>query len=129
MNRSRRGAARVSVTWLVLFLVMTIVGAAMAWMGYQEAEKYRALAENARMDKDAMVQRESDAIEARIRLSELVGHSPAELSAANTDLSQAKIAFDDWKRDFPDMGADIKTIEAALPKAKAAYVIETTGQT
>ena len=53
MNRSRRGAARVSVTWLVLFLVMTIVGAAMAWMGYQEAEKYRALAENARKDKDA----------------------------------------------------------------------------
>ncbi|NUP97477.1 MAG: hypothetical protein HUU28_15065 [Planctomycetaceae bacterium] len=124
MNRSRRGATRVSVTWLILFLVMTIVAAVMAWLGYDDAERYRVMAENARKDKDAMVQRESESVEARIRISELVGWSPAEAAAANTDLAQAKIAFDDWKRDFPDMGADIKTIEAALPKAKAAYVAQ-----
>ncbi|MCC7012167.1 MAG: hypothetical protein IT454_06390 [Planctomycetes bacterium] len=122
MKRSQRGAARVSVTWLIVFLVLFIVGCLMAWLGYEDATK----AEKARVDavqaRDAANARDQESTDAMIKVSSLVGWSPAELATPRTNVEQAALYWNDWKQTWPDMGADIKTIEASLPKAKEAYL-------
>ncbi len=122
MNRSRRGAARVHVIWLVAFLVLFIIGVVMAWSASGEAEMFRQRAEATAKQNAEISERDQASAEARVRLSEIVGWSPADAAAANTNLEQLKLSFGDWKANFPNMGDDIKTIELALPKAKDAYL-------
>lgn len=122
MKRSQRGAARVSVTWLIIFLVLFIVGCLMAWLGYEDSAKFEKAAIEARQQRDTAVQRDEESINQVIQISRAVGWSPPELATPKTDVTQLGVYFEEWKQTWPDMGADIKTLESALPKAKESYL-------
>jgi len=122
MNRSQRGAARVGIIWLVVFLVLFFVGAVFGYMGYEDSVKYLRQSEEARKAAEDANKRDSESVEAVTRISEVVGWSKADASAAKTEVELMKTGFESFKATFPDMGADIKTIDAALPKAADAYL-------
>lgn len=122
MKRSQRGAARVSITWLVVFLVLTMVACAFGYLGYEEAEKAKQKAVEAEAKAREASTRDTESIELVTRISELFGFSPAELSVPKTNVEQAKIQIDTVRSVFPDLGPDIRTVEAMLPKMKDAYL-------
>lgn len=121
MNRSRRGAAQVSVVWVVVFVVLFLAAGLFGFSAqgkekaaHEEAARYKAQAEADAKAKD----------EARAKFTELskhVGWSDPASAAAVTDLSIMQKDFDDFRTGFPDMGPDVTTLAAALPAAKNAY--------
>jgi hypothetical protein len=122
MKRSQRGAARVSVTWLVVFLVLFIVGCLFGYLGYEaetQAEARAVAAEAALVEAN---QRDAESQAAITRLSEAVGWSPEELATPRTDLTALQTEFDAFKATFPDMGPDVKRIDVALRNASEAYL-------
>jgi hypothetical protein len=121
MNRSRRGAAQVSVVWVVVFVVLFLAAGLFGFSAqgkekaaHEEAARYKAQAEADAKAKD----------EARAKFTELskhVGWSDPASAAAVTDSAIMQKDFDEFRAAFPDMGPDVTTLAAALPAAKNAY--------
>jgi hypothetical protein len=121
MNRSRRGAAQVSVVWVVVFVVLFLAAGLFGFSAqgkekaaHEEAARYKAQSEADIKAKD----------EARAKFNELskrVGWSDPASAAAATDLTILQKDFDEFRTGFPDMGQDVTTLAAALPAAKNAY--------
>jgi len=121
LTARRRGAARVSITWLISLIVLFLVSLAFGYIGYSEAQKARdgeqaALAEAAKKDELA----ESDA-GAVIEISKAVGWYDTTTATPRTDPAAVASALEDLKATFPDLGDDIVDLAAALPAVKAAY--------
>jgi hypothetical protein len=121
MKRSQRGAIRVSIIWLVVFLVLFFVGCFLAYSAYGEAAAARTEADNARKATEAAKTAEAEATKKVVELSRAVGWYDVNVASSRTDLNAMKAGFDDFRAAFPDMGADVKTLADALPKAKEAY--------
>ncbi len=121
MKRSQRGAIRVSIIWLVVFLVLFFVGCFLAYSAYGEAAKSRIDADEARKAAEESKGQQSEATKNLTELSRAVGWFDASVSASRSDLNAMKTSFDDFRAAFPDMGADVKTLADSLPKAKEAY--------
>jgi predicted nucleic acid-binding Zn-ribbon protein len=122
MKRSQRGAARVSITWLVVFLVLTLVACAFGYLGYEEAEKGKVKAAEAEARAAEATTRDAKSLELYTRLSEILGYYPEDASVAASNLEQAKIGLDAVRSVFPDLGPDVKTVEVMLRKTADAYL-------
>jgi hypothetical protein len=121
MKRSQRGAARVSVVWLVVFLVLFLVGCLVGWLGFENGAKAEVARADAVKAADEAKAAEKDAVDAVLKLSAFTGWAPQESSTPRTNLENARTSFEAWKANFSDLGPDIKTLEAALPKVKDAF--------
>jgi hypothetical protein len=118
---SRRGAARVSIIWLITMVVLFFVALGFGYLGYTEAaEADRRTQSAAQRASEADDRAEVDA-QHIIEVSQAMGFYDA---AAATPRSKADVitaALEDLKATFPDMGAETGTFEQALPLLKAAY--------
>lgn len=122
MKRSQRGAARVSVTWLVVFLVLFFVAAGFGYMGYEAEQKAVANEQAALKVRDEAVARDQDSLDAVLEISKVVGWSDPNAATPRTDVAAMKAGFDEFRSAFPDMGGDVKTLADSLPKARDAYL-------
>lgn len=121
MKRSQRGAARVSVVWVIVFGILFLIGAAYGVLASQDTAQALKDTDAA---KDAAKQSEDAQAEADRRvatLSKAVGWFDAQSATAQTDLNALKSDLDELKATFSDMGSDVATLQAALPIVKAAY--------
>jgi hypothetical protein len=123
MKRSQRGAARVSVTWLVVFLVLFFVAAVFGYMGYEAETRAVALREAAVKQVAEANERDERSQNDIFELSKVVGWSDPNSAVARTEVSAMKAGLEEFRQAFPDMGPDVVTLAGALPKARDAYLV------
>jgi hypothetical protein len=121
MKRSQRGAARVSVIWVVAFGVLFLVGIAIGFFGLQEATKAKQEAEAARASSKQAEEQQSEARKKVTDLSKAVGWYDPAASAPASDLTAMQSSMTELKAAFPDLGPDVTTVAAALPVIQGAY--------
>ena len=117
----RRGAAGVSIVWLVSIIVLLLVVAAIAFISADaeatvrqelEAERAKVAAEVSNAEAERTKTRE---------ISEVVGWTKEGSAIVATDSTALKDAFENFKSSFPDMDPTIDTVEKAMPRAIEAY--------
>lgn len=122
MKRSQRGAARVSVTWLVVFLVLFFVAAGFGYMGYEAEQKALNAADASRAKEAVALEREQESLDQVLNISKVVGWFDPAAATPRTDVAAMKTGLEEFRSAFPDMGADVVTIADALPKARDAFL-------
>lgn len=122
MKRSQRGAARVSVTWLVVFLVLFFVAVGFGYMGYEAETRATADAEAARKAAAEATTRDQESLDQLLELSKVVGWYDAAAAVPRTEVATMKSGFEEFRQAFPDMGPDVTTLANALPKARDAFL-------
>ncbi len=122
MKRSQRGAARVSVTWLVVFLVLFFVACGFGYMGYEAEQKARAAEESARKAAAEANERDQQSLDQLLALSKVVGWFDPAAAIPRTEVSAMKAGLEEFRQAFPDMGPDVVTLADALPKARDAFL-------
>ena len=120
-NRSR-GAARVSITWLISLIVLFFVALAFGYIGYEEASKARLALDDAVATNADAEARWSKDYQTVIDISTTVGFFDATATTPSTDPAAVTAGLDDLKATFSDLGADTTTLASALPAIKAAYL-------
>jgi hypothetical protein len=123
MNRSRRGAAQVSVVWVVTIGFLFLAALLFGFNAQQQAKASALAADRAKADTAAAKQRDEDSVKQVREISKYVGwYDPATEASKITNVDSLKKEFDDFKAAMPDhMGPDVTTLSAALPLARAAY--------
>lgn len=119
---ARRGAARVSIAWLITMVVLFFVALLFAYVGLdgqaqaQTAEE-AALAER-QVAEDNLTAQET----AYFDLSRAVGFYDTTAATPRSNLDSIAAALAQVKVTFPDMKDDVKTLADVLPRAEAAYI-------
>lgn len=121
MMRSNRGAARVSIVWIiatgVLFLV-SIVFALVAQSDLTNAREQQALAEARR---DTAVQETDEASAYARQLSVAVGWYDEESADPRSKVDEIGESISNLRDTFTDLGAEDDDFQRVIPKIKAAY--------
>ena len=115
------GAARVSITWLISFLVLFFVMVGVAYMGFDEAALLRETSARDKAAAEAAEANFSKESEALSTLSRAVGWFDPEQAVARTNPDSLKAAFEELKASFPEIKSDVKTLADALPLVARAY--------
>lgn len=115
MKTSQRGAARISVVWLIASIVVALVGAGLAFVGFDEAGKAKEDLAAARAREKTADEREIVTNDKYVNLTRAVGFSPngdaslgANVEAIESSLAEAKSAF--------DLAEDVQHFEHAIPQ-------------
>lgn len=118
---SKRGAARVSIVWLVVLVVAFFVAMGLVYISQDEAKLNRDEAESARTRMVEADQRFERATQELSTLSAEVGFYPADLATPITAMDALKAGFEQFRGTFPNMDSGVKTLEEGLRRAAAAY--------
>lgn len=117
----RRGAAGVSIVWMVAVIVLLLVALGVAFVSADESAKKDDVIATAEAEEKAAKDARDAEIKKYVALSELVGFG-GDGVVAQTDAKQVEEALSNLKASFPDMDdGTVSTIEAAMPKAIEAY--------
>jgi hypothetical protein len=119
---SRRGAAKVSIAWLITMVVLFFVALVFAYIGFDSQARAQASEESARAARQEADDRLTAESKALSDLSRAVGfYDPAAATPrANPDAIAAALA--QFKTTFTDLKEDAKTLADVLPRAEAAYI-------
>lgn len=122
MHRSRRGAARVNIVWMVVVVVAFFIAIGLAFVFSDDAATKSDIATKAVADKEAAESSLQDEREAYRKLSELVGYYDREAAAARSQPNSVQGGLEQFKSSFGStMGPDVKDFETALQRAIPAY--------
>lgn len=121
-HRSRRGAARVNVIWMVVVVVAFFAALGLLFASSSEATDWRERYD-AQVATTAAAQAKFDVEFQKVReLSEVIGYYDRSLAAARTDLTSLQAGLDLFKGSFgSQMGADVTSFEDALSRAMPAH--------
>ncbi len=119
MHGSNRGAAQVSVTWVIFLAVIALVAVLFAYISQDDRSKAEGSLDVARQAKEEAEQLAASADTDRRQASELLGFFDANdvSKQINADLAASAIA--DLSADFPDLPADATTFQDILPAIRA----------
>lgn len=121
MNRSQRGAAKVSVVWMIGSLVAFLVMAVMFFLVSQEVtnEKTRAdKAEAKAADYEARLTAELQQIQ---NMSKAVGFYDESQGQSRTELTALTEGLKTLRATFPDIDPSVTTFQKAMPIVVQAY--------
>ncbi len=121
MLRSNRGAARVSIVWIIVAGVMFLVAVVFAFVASSDLTKERDAKEVALADKAQAETLANEASDYARKLSEAVGWYDAESANPRANIDLVTAAVSELRDTFTDLGADDTDFEKALPKLRAAY--------
>ena len=100
MNRSRRGAARVSVIWIIVVLICFFASLAMIFVFADEVTKAEAARDAAFKARDEAVADFEAARSTGRALSERLGWYDREAASAESDVDAAGVGFGQLKDRF-----------------------------
>lgn len=121
MNRSRRGAARVSVIWIIVVLIAFFAALAMIFVFDSEkkvAENARDAAQEAQATAEANYDLER---EYGRTLSVILGWYDTEVASQETEADAATTGLDNFKNSFGITEPTVADFEAAIARAAAKY--------
>ena len=114
MNRSIRGAAKVSIVWTIVGIVLFVVALVMFFLTNQELGKQTDRATKAEAELKAVNDAKEAELKAKQELSSWVGFYD-ESAASSTDLAAVQEGLKNIRAAFPDVGEDVKSLSKALP--------------
>lgn len=117
-HRSRRGAARVNVIWMVVVIVAFFAALGLLFATSSEASDLRVLLQA--QTKKTQVAEDKYVLEfQKVReISELIGYYDTSEAAARSETSAMEAGLEQFKSSFPPtMGADVATFQDALGRA------------
>jgi predicted nucleic acid-binding Zn-ribbon protein len=115
-----RGAARVSVAWLVVCIFLMLAAMIFAYVGLDGKAKAEAAAAEAETARAEAAAKSAEDQKALAELSKSVGFYDA-AAAARSDLTTLNATLEQLRASFPDLGPDVKTLSDALPLIEQAY--------
>lgn len=121
MMRHQRGAARVSLVWMIAVVVVLLVALAWVFVAYEEASVAEQAAADARAAAEAADARQATESEALTALSRRVGWYDRDAAVARTNVDAMTASMDELRATFPDIGEDVTTMAGALPAVTSAY--------
>ena len=121
MLRSNRGAARVSIVWIIVAGVMFLVAMVFGFVASSDLTTEREAKEIAIADKAEAEALANEASKYARELSEAVGWYDADSADPRANVELVRSAVLELRDTFSDLGADDGDFEKSLPKLKAAY--------
>jgi len=121
MMRSNRGAARVSLIWLIGSLVVTLVAIAAFFIAQTDLTTQRELVEEAQAAQQTAEQQTDAEAEFGRSLTRAVGWFDRESADPRTDMETMATARDSFRDAFGITDQTAETIEDLLPLAIGAY--------
>ena len=118
---SRRGAARVSVAWMIVAGVFALAALAFAFIAQTDlASEQERAARAADQEKAAQTEATAQA-ETRRNISQVLGWYNRESADPASDVDAVKAAMDSLRTTFTDISATDGDFEAMLPKIQGAF--------
>jgi hypothetical protein len=115
-----RGAARVSVAWLVVCIFLMLASMIFAYVGLDGKAKAELAAADAETARAQAAAKSTEDQKALAELSKSVGFYDAN-GAAHSDLTTLNATLEQLRASFPDLGPDVKTLSDALPRIEQAH--------
>lgn len=119
---ARRGAARVSIAWLITMVVLFFVALLFAYVGLDGQARAETAEEAALAERQIADDRLTEESKQLSDLSRAVGFYDTSAATPRSDLDAIAAALAQAKTTFTDMKDDVKTLADALPRAEAAYI-------
>ena len=120
-KRSRRGAARISAVWLIVFLVVALVGAAFGWIAQQDAAQARSNQQAAVSDSAVAEGRYEGERQVSRDISQVFGYFNPSEAGSRTVVDAAQNGLESLKAAFTDMNSTTATFEDAVPVVIAQF--------
>ncbi|TDJ70573.1 MAG: hypothetical protein E2O39_09855 [Planctomycetota bacterium] len=120
-KRSRRGAARISAIWLIVFLVVALVGAAFGWIAQQDAAQARSSHQTAVSALNVSEARFEGERQISRDISQIFGYFNPSEAGSRTVVDAAENGLESLKVAFVDMNSTTATFEDAVPVVIAQY--------
>ncbi|MEM7310373.1 MAG: hypothetical protein AAF682_27095 [Planctomycetota bacterium] len=121
MLRSNRGAARVSIMWIITAGVLFLAAVVFAFVASSDLAKEREAKDRAIQDKLDAEQLATTASQYARSLSEAVGWYDADSADPRADIEALGSAIADLRDTFPDLAAEDNDFQKVLPKIKASF--------
>lgn len=120
----RRGAARISVVWMIACIVVALASIGIAAIAYQDLADADLERENAIAQRDSEQALALEADSGHSALTRAVGWYDESNTRSRTDTDALQSALDETKQTF-GLGDDVKTLEDLLPLVRQAYLNQT----
>lgn len=117
MNRSRRGAARVSITWMIVVLIAFFAALAMIFVFDGERTKAETRATTANAAAEAASLQFDEEREYSRGLSEIMGWYDKEAAVPRTELSAVEEGFSQFKDGFNVTEASVEDFQTMVARA------------
>jgi hypothetical protein len=117
MNRTRRGAARVSITWMIVVMIAFFASLSMVFVFDGELEETKKLVTEAEVARDAAVaQLETELVYSR-GVSTKLGYYDREAAAARTVIATAEEGITSFKDAFNNNEGSVVDMETMAKRA------------
>lgn len=121
MNRSKRGAARISAVWMIVVIVAFFVAVGVAFVAFDEAGKVQTTLEETRAQLETVSAR-ADEERTQVRAqSEVIGFYDTAAASAKADVEAMKQGLTSLRDAFPDIDPSVQTFQAAVPVVIQSY--------
>jgi len=121
MLRSNRGAARVSVMWIIVAGVLFLAGVGFAFVASSDLAKAQEDAQAARTAAATQQQQANEASDAASEITRTLGWYDEESAAPRPNLDLVKEEFSNLRGVFTDLTEADDRVDEILPKVRAAY--------
>jgi len=118
---AQRGAARVSIAWLITLVFLFLAALVFAYMGLDAEAKAKAERELALSERTSAEERLAAESKALTELSQAVGFYDASSGTPRSSLDAIAASLAQLKTTFPEIKDDVKTLADALPRVELAY--------
>jgi hypothetical protein len=109
------------MAWAISLLVLFFVAIAIAFIAYEDKGKLQAQLEDAQAKAAAADARVTPLSQTISDISKSVGWYDPAAAQPETNTDAVAASLEDLRNTFPDLGAEVKTVEAALPVVAQAY--------
>jgi hypothetical protein len=120
MNRSTRGAAKVSIVWTIVGVVLFVVALVMFFLTNQELSNQTAEVQRVKAELAKLNESKEAEVKAKQELSMAVGFYD-ESQASSTDVAAVQAGLKNLREAFPDIDENVKSLSKALPIAIQSY--------
>lgn len=121
MNRSKRGAARISAVWMIVVIVAFFVAVGVAFVAFDEAGKIQGRLDETQTQLTTASSR-YDTERTQLRgVSEVVGFYDRSDASARADVEAMKAGLTSLRDGFPDIDPSVQTFQDAVPVVVQSY--------
>ncbi len=124
MNRSERGAAKVSVVWMIGSLVAFLVVAVMFFLVSQEVTNVTLRADNAEAKAVDYEKRLTEQLTQVQSMSKVIGYYDESQGQSRTEMTALTEGLNTLRATFPDIDPSITTYQKAMPVIIQAYAAQ-----
>jgi len=121
MMKDRRGAARISVVWMIACIVVTLATIGLAAIAFQDQASAEDAAEAAQAQMQVELERADEIDSEHAALTRAVGWYDEAVTTSRTEVAQLQAELDKTKSTF-GIGGDVTTVEGLLPLVRQEYL-------